>query len=145
MKLDPKDQGTRLVAGVVGLVVYAAVSLGLGLKAALPPLAGKATPPAGPRLRELQALLPARGEVGYLSDQPWESAETPEKNAMRVDLMRAQFELAPVVFVVGGDDRPVVVGRFYGEDRGDALVAARGLRKKADLGGGLFLLERRAP
>lgn len=95
------------------------------------------------RYRSLRALLPAQGEVGYLSDEP--PAARPQDDPARPGTRlyeEAQFALAPLVLKDGDDRAAVVVAQVRDPERLPSLAFAHGLRVVAKAGPGLAVLAR---
>jgi hypothetical protein len=77
-------------------------------------------------LRPLATLLPSRGEVGYLTDEPIQSPggawQGPKQR-----FLGAQYAVAPVVLRYDDDRSPLVLVNASSEKSLDELVARHGL------------------
>src|SRR5690349_79571 len=86
------------------------------------------------RFQPLRALLPASGEVGYLSDQyPGDATQSPD--AVRKYYL-LQYALSPLV-IVRSTDKPIVVGDFNGPINAAVPTAFTA----DDLGRGLIVIK----
>jgi hypothetical protein len=95
------------------------------------------------RFQRLKALLPAQGEVGYLSDAPPATRQQEDPAAPGTRLYEeAQFALAPLVLRNGDDRARVVVANLRDPAGLAALARAHGLRIVAEGGAGLAVLGR---
>jgi hypothetical protein len=95
------------------------------------------------RFGALKALLPAQGEVGYLSDAP--PADRPDEDPAAPGTRlyeETQFALAPLVLRNGDDRARLVVVNLLEPAGVAALAEAHGLRVLAEPGAGLAVLGR---
>jgi len=87
-------------------------------------------------LRPLAALLPPRGEVGYVTDEPIQSPggkwQGPKQRFLQV-----QYAVAPVVLRYDEDRAPLVVVNARSERSLDEQIARRGLTLVARVTSGL--------
>jgi hypothetical protein len=89
------------------------------------------------RFRALREVLPARGVVGYLSDESAGFADT------RTYYL-TEYYLAPAV-VARGDAYELVVGNFHWGSAIAAAAKAHGLAVERDFSNGVTLMRRRRP
>jgi hypothetical protein len=95
------------------------------------------------RFRGLKELLPAQGEVGYLSDaMPAVLQQEDPATAGTKMYEEAQFALAPLVLRNGDDQARIVVANLLDPAGLPALAKAHGLRVVAEAGAGLAVLGR---
>jgi hypothetical protein len=87
-------------------------------------------------LRPLAALLPSRGEVGYVTDQPIQSPGG-EWQGPKQRFLQVQYALAPVVLRYDDDRTPMVVVNATGEKSLDELMARHRLILIARVSSGL--------
>ncbi|HEY2029350.1 MAG TPA: hypothetical protein VGH20_09090 [Myxococcales bacterium] len=95
------------------------------------------------RFAKLRVLLPAQGEIGYLSDDPPTARPTDDPSPPGTQLYEeAQFALAPLILRNGDDTRPVVVAQVRDADHLDGLAREHGLRIAVTAGPHLAILRR---
>lgn len=95
------------------------------------------------RFQRLKAMLPAQGEVGYLSDAQPAATQTDDPAVVGTRLYEeAQFALAPLILRNGDDQARVVVVSLQDPASLEALARAHGLRVVAEAGPGLAVLSR---
>jgi hypothetical protein len=95
------------------------------------------------RFAELRALLPAQGEIGYLSDDPPTARPTDDPSPPGTQLYEeAQFALAPLILRNGDDTQAMVVAQVRDRAHLEALARAHGLRVAATAGPHLAILRR---
>lgn len=87
------------------------------------------------RFRELRAMLPPRGVIGYMTDPNVPPGDT---NA-QAEYYLAQYALAPVL-VVNSSEQRYVVGNFHLEIAKGGL-RDRGFKLVREFGNGIVLLE----
>jgi hypothetical protein len=105
------------------------------------PRAAPRRPHIDERFADLRRLLPAQGEVGYLSDAPPARNQEDDPAVPGTRLYEeAQFALAPLV-LRNGDDRALpVVAYLLNPAQLQPLAKAHGLRVLATAGPGLAVL-----
>lgn len=145
------DAGTRVKLGVLILILYSVVSVGLLVKRQLR-LRNKAHA-ASARTLQLRALrhrLPARGTLGYVTDRgtpPEPTALTRESIGKLLEVTDAQYfltqyELAPLILVPLSEGlAPPYLADFKDPAQGTRRLEAKGLVVRDDLGDGLWLLD----
>jgi hypothetical protein len=145
VKANELALAVRLSRLEVAVVVLALLGLGRGAFFHL--LAEPRTQPRrahiDDRFRRLKELLPAQGEVGYLSDAA--PAARPEEDPTTAGTRlyeEAQFALAPLVLRNGDDTAQVVVANLLDPAGLAALAKAHGLRVAGEAGPGLAVLSR---
>ena len=94
-----------------------------------------------PRYAELRRLLPASGEIGYLSDLPAAVRVDQDAGSLGTRLyLHAQYALAPLVLRYDDARAPLVIANLADPSKLPELAAARGLRVVARAGPGLAVL-----
>ena len=93
------------------------------------------------RFRKLKALLPAQGEVGYLSDAKPAATQRDDPAVIGTRLYEeAQFALAPLILRNGDDQAELIVVHLQDPASLESLARAHGLRVVAEAGPGLAVL-----
>ncbi len=83
---------------------------------------------------KLRALLPASGEVGYVTDEPILLSPGNEIESAKGRFLKMQYSVAPVVLRYGDDRAPVVVANVADPARLGEVLAAHGLVETARAG-----------
>lgn len=95
------------------------------------------------RFARLRALLPAQGEIGYLSDDPPTALPTGDPTLPGTQLYEeAQYALAPLVLRDGDGTAPVVVAQVRDAGHLEDLARVHGLRVAVTAGPHLAILRR---
>ena len=143
------DLSYRRMAGVILLVAltgYAALNLlweGIRLQSGLP----KTDPVTlhEERIARLRPLLPASGEVGYVTTVGNREIFDEEATFTNVEFLAqyvlTQYTLAPLL-VRNRPDLPLVVGNFIDGPPAPGFLEKNGLVPLHDLGDGLILYQR---
>jgi hypothetical protein len=84
-------------------------------------------------------LLPAKGEVGYVSDLPLLLSPGLEWQAPKQRFLRAQYALAPLILRYHDDRAPQVLVDAFDPEHLDDLLQRHALEPIARLGPGLLL------
>lgn len=132
------DRGIR-IAALIALILVACLNLGSAIAQALPywDRAVDDVSQHVQRVLPMRDMLPANGEVGYLSDiDPGDVNLVPEADR---DYYLTQYALAPLV-VIRTTDRDIVVGNFR---QLPTRALPDGVVQVRNFGGGVMLLKRR--
>lgn len=96
------------------------------------------------RIRQLKPLLPARGEIGYITTVENDRIFAAEKSFSNVEYLAqyvlTQYTLAPLI-VRNSPDYPLVVGNFLDGPPRAGFPAEHGLTPRKDFGDGLVLFQ----
>ncbi|MBU2251947.1 MAG: hypothetical protein KKI04_00680 [Proteobacteria bacterium] len=97
------------------------------------------------RIRQLESLLPASGEVGYATTVENDRIFAAEKAFQNVEYLAqyvlTQYTLAPVI-VRNSPEFPLVVGNFLDGPPSPGFLEKHGLAPLRDFGDGLVLYRR---
>ena len=97
------------------------------------------------RIRQLESLLPASGEVGYATTVENDKIFAAEKAFQNVEYLAqyvlTQYTLAPVI-VRNSPEFPLVVGNFLDGPPPPGFLEKNGLAPLRDFGDGLILYRR---
>jgi hypothetical protein len=100
------------------------------------------------RIAQLKPLLPARGEVGYVTTVENDQIFAAEKAFSNVEYLAqyvlTQYTLAPLI-VRNSPDYPLVIGNFLSGPPRAGFPADHGLKPIKDFGEGLILFGRETP
>lgn len=147
--MPPSQTTHRHLAGIIlliALTAYAVLNLlweSIRLRPELPE-----TDPVTvheERIAQLRPLLPAAGEIGYITTVENEMIFAKEKSFTNVEYlaqyMLTQYTLAPR-FVRNRPDLPLVVGNFIDGPPAPGFIEKNGLMPLRDLGDGLIIYRR---
>jgi hypothetical protein len=142
---QPNRRFTAAWLLAAGLALYAVLALAvenIRTHSGLPPESPFTIHEA--RIRQLQPLLPPRGEVGYVTTVANERIFADEKSLRNVEYLAqyvlTQYTLAPLI-VRNRPDLPLVIGNFLSGPPPEGFVERHGLRPRRDFGEGLILYE----
>ena len=123
---------------VVILIVIAAISTNLHILVESITFPERLTPDISDyekRFQTVRKLLPKRGIVGYISNDPADESPSPGR------LYMARYSLSPVI-LVRSLDYPLVIGNFLKPYPDLAIYRKQGLIPLRDAGNGVVLFKR---